>query len=68
MINPTEKDIGRNVVYQSSHWSNREIKKEGIITNFNETMVFVKYEPNTQPKATLRSDLTWLRETKIIKT
>ena len=62
MIEPTEKDIGRAVVYQPGHWSNRDAQEQGIITSFNETMVFVRYGSNPQSKATLRWDLNWLRQ------
>ena len=59
MINPKEKDIGRTVIFRPGHWSNSNIEEKGIITSFNEVVVFVRYNSNKQPKATLRSDLTW---------
>lgn len=61
MIKPTEEDIGRAVVYLPGHWSDYGQAEQGIITSFNESMVFVRYGDNPQSKATLRWDLNWLR-------
>lgn len=60
MINPTEKDIGRSVVYKPSHGT----IEQGVITSFNEKVVFVRYKQNSsQGQATKRKDLEWLSET-----
>jgi hypothetical protein len=61
MINPTEKDIGRSVIYIPSH-GNREY---GIITSFNSRFVFVRYSHQHQTQngqATMREDLHWQRD------
>lgn len=59
MINPTEKDIGRTVIYQSSHWADNNSPETGIITSFNEHVVHVRYGSDKQSKATLKWDLTY---------
>lgn len=38
MIEPTEADIGREVIYQGSHPDDRE---SGVISSFNDKYVFV---------------------------
>ena len=59
MINqPTEKDIGRRVVYTPL----RGPKERGVITSFNSMFVFVRYGDETISKATDRIDLTWERD------
>jgi hypothetical protein len=40
MINPTEKDIGRKVIYQGGHPGDRE---EGVITSFNDYYIFGRF-------------------------
>jgi len=57
MINPTETDIGRKVIYLVD--SPRGEKEEGVITSFNPTAVFVRYGSKPTPQATSREDLTW---------
>ncbi len=57
MINPTEKDIGRKVIYQASH-PGADLE-EGVITSFNNTCVFVRYFNNVNGTATSREDLRW---------
>lgn len=59
MINPKEGDIGRTVIYQSSHWANKLPKEKGIIVSFNDLVVFVRYGADKQSKVTLRWDLTY---------
>lgn len=60
MINPTEADIGRKVIYTpmcapaESNW-----REEGVITSFNEHYVFVRYDRQTTSAATARCDLEW---------
>jgi hypothetical protein len=41
MINPTEKDIGRAVVYTGNFNGPPE---EGVITSFNDSYVFVRFK------------------------
>lgn len=55
MINPTEKDIGRRVVYTPI----RGPKEYGVITAFNLWTVHVRYEGDNHSKATSREDLSW---------
>lgn len=57
MINPTEKDIGRGVIYQGSH-PNAELEP-GLITSFNDSAVFVRYDGKRHSQATGREDLRW---------
>ena len=62
MINPTDKDIGRGVIYAKG----QDFEERGTITSFNDLFVFVRYEFATHPsangKATRREDLTWEHE------
>lgn len=63
MINPTEKDIGRGVVYQAGHPDAE--REEGGITSFNDHFVFVRYRKQhstAHGQATKREDLNWLGE------
>jgi hypothetical protein len=57
MIEPTDKDIGRAVVYRRNH-----TVEDGVITSFNADYVFVRYGGDRTAKATLRSDLDWCAE------
>jgi hypothetical protein len=59
MIEPTEKDIGRAVLYGPRHGQPLE---EGVITSFNNVYVFVRYGSDKHSKATLRGDLRWIRK------
>lgn len=61
MIEPTIKDIGREVIYTGNHNGPVEY---GIITSFNAGVVFVSYKNSEggrafTSKATSRSDLEW---------
>lgn len=56
MINPTNKDIGRAVVYRPRHG----MPEDGVITAFNDTYVFVRYGEQSLAKSTMRQDLHWL--------
>lgn len=56
MIDPTETDIGRKVIYQGMHPDDRD---EGVITSFNKRFVFVRYGTSTTPVATRREDLSF---------
>jgi len=55
-INPTDADIGRKVVYRSAPDYKAE---EGVITSFNERVVFVRYGAGVTSAATERRDLDW---------
>lgn len=62
MINPTEEDIGRAVIYQAGHPG--APREDGAVTSFNEHSVFVRYRwqhPSAPGQPTLREDLEWLR-------
>lgn len=56
MIEPTEKDIGRVVLYQGGH---PDDKDRGVITSFNDHCVFVRYGGKQTSQATDRRDLSW---------
>ena len=62
MIDPTEQDIGRKVIYTGNYGGPLE---EGVITSFNECAVFVRYGANTTSKATNRTDLEWCVNTQV---
>lgn len=55
MIEPTEKDIGRNVTYTNGVGE----REYGHITSFNDSYVFVRYGSGSTSAATRREDLTW---------
>jgi len=57
MIDPTDADLGRSVVYQAGH-PGAELE-DGIITSFNDTAVFVRYRGDLHSKGTSREDLRW---------
>lgn len=48
MIDPSDEDIGRGVVYTPSHGES----ESGVITSFNEYYVFVRYGSNRHSQAT----------------
>lgn len=56
MIDPTERDIGRKVIYTGNYGGSLE---EGVITSFNNSYVFVRYGTKYTSEATSRSDLEW---------
>jgi len=58
LIEPTEKDIGRRVIYKQN-WMERDDWEYGIITSFNDTFVHVRYGYDTHSKPTSRKDLDW---------
>lgn len=60
MIDPTEKDIGRKVVYTGNRYPWGKLE-EGVITSFNSTTVFVRYGSDYGSKGTNRSDLEWIQ-------
>jgi hypothetical protein len=55
VIEPTEADIGRAVVYHPRGGKS----EDGIIRGFNRNFVFVQYKGDLHSKATRRNDLTW---------
>lgn len=57
MIEPSEKDIGRKVIYTGNYGGPAE---EGVITSFNDAAVFVRYGADCNSKATSHGDLEWL--------
>lgn len=56
MIEPTKADIGRRVVYLAHHTTDREV---GVISSFNEHLVFVRYGGKAQGEGTHRGNLEW---------
>jgi hypothetical protein len=60
MIEPTETDIGRAVVYGHRYPGSK--LEEGVITSFNDYAVFVRYGADKGSKGTARADLEWSRE------
>jgi hypothetical protein len=58
VIDPTEDDVGRSVVYLSG----RDERQEGTISSFNSRYVFVRYarwNGGQTAAATRREDLEW---------
>jgi len=53
----SEKDIGARVTYTPFPGCNPSQNEHGVITSFNDTYVFVKYENNTSSQATRPEDL-----------
>jgi hypothetical protein len=59
MIEPTQDDIGRKVIYREhGDFPGRKLE-EGVITSFNSTCVFVRYGSRTGSAGTAREDLEW---------
>lgn len=58
MIEPTERDINRKVIYRAAPFMTPE---EGVITSFNREFVFVRYGKNTHSTATPRKNLEWTK-------
>jgi hypothetical protein len=58
MIEPTEADIGRAVLYTGNRYVGGKTER-GVITGFNHWTVFVRYGSDAQAKATSREDLEW---------
>lgn len=59
MIAPTEKDIGRRVIYRSP---GGDIVEEGWVVVLNNHFVFVRYRGDQYTKATRRQDLSWAND------
>jgi hypothetical protein len=58
MIEPTEADIGRGVVYTGNRYVGGKLER-GKVEGFNHWTVFVRYGTDTAAKATSREDLEW---------
>jgi hypothetical protein len=58
MIEPTEADIGRTVLYTGNRFVGGKTER-GVITGFNHWTVFVRYGADAQAMATSREDLEW---------
>ena len=58
MIDPTEEDVGRKVVYTKG-----PTIQIGFIKSFTEDWVFVRYHSGDTAAATSRKDLDWFEET-----
>lgn len=54
-IQPTKADIGRKVLYRLGHGE----AEEGVITSFNERLVFVRFGELTHSMAAFRDELEW---------
>lgn len=54
MIEPTRQDIGRTVFYR------QPCAETGIVTSFNDNVVFVRYGNEPSSKATYPRDLHWI--------
>lgn len=57
MIDPSEEDVGREVVYVPRRGSGPE--EYGVIHSVTAETVFVRYGANPKPQATSRSLLKW---------
>jgi hypothetical protein len=60
MIQPTESDIGRKVIYIRDRDTFGDAPEEGVITSFNDHNVFVRYGAKIHSEATAREDLEWV--------
>jgi hypothetical protein len=58
MIDPSQDDIGRAVIYTGNRYPGGKTE-EGVITSFNNTAVFVRYGADKHSKGTARADLEW---------
>lgn len=58
MIDPTEADIGRGVYYTGNRYPGGKTEP-GVITSFNNAVVFVRYDGKRHSQATSREDLEW---------
>jgi len=61
MIDPTETDIGRKVIYTPSGDYPDKVIEEGVLSSFNDSYVFVRFGGNVTAAACLRANLDWLR-------
>ncbi len=59
-VNLSGEDIGRSVIYDPPHPGARSGRgEEGIITSFNDHIVFVRYGSDKHSKGTDPRDLRW---------
>jgi hypothetical protein len=58
VIEPTDADIGRTVLYTGNRFVGGKTER-GVITGFNHWTVFVRYGSDAHAKATNREDLEW---------
>jgi hypothetical protein len=56
MLDPQEGDIGRKVLYRTSHGD----IEEGVLVAFNSAYVFVRYGSDVGSKATRYEDCEWV--------
>jgi hypothetical protein len=66
MIEPTDSDIGRAVIYTGNRYPGGELE-EGVITSFNSAAVFVRYGAHKHSQATSREDLEWAHKTTVLE-
>lgn len=59
MIEPVEKDIGREVFHTGNRSRDRNAKV-GIITSFDLHCVYVRYGQHTTSEGNRRQDLEWV--------
>lgn len=59
MINPTDTDIGRKVIYREPGDFPGAKVEYGRITSLNERFVFVRYGTGSTSAATDPADLEW---------
>lgn len=55
MINPTEADIGRSVIYVTNYGT----EEEGVLVSIKEYFVHVRYGNDLHCKATNKHQLRW---------
>jgi len=59
MIQPTQADIGRHVIYRErGDFPGRKVE-EGVLTSFNNRVAFVRYGIGYTSAATDFADLEW---------
>ena len=59
MIQLTQADVGRKAIYRErGDFPGRKVE-EGVITSFNDSVVFVRYGASASSVATSRGDLEW---------
>jgi hypothetical protein len=66
MINPTPDDIGRRVIYKLESFGAPGARDQGVITSYNDHMVFVRYGSDQGSMGTRRKDLHWASDGKAI--
>lgn len=56
----TQEDIGRSVVYKQTNRSDEFEVEQGVISSFNDTYVFVRYNVCGGGQATNPNDLSFI--------